>query len=371
MTCGRLVAGVVLCMCVDDRGVGAPVGERSRFPAWGPGRGRLCAWLPIESGQNSSLCGARWGVPRACGPSGARPVTARVFALGKVIYWLLSEVGKGFMTNDDRPFSERYGYVRKTIQVKSMDGALKNGLWNAFSRHVWIDHPTWDETSSLERFCKKLWVEHYNKTEDDFRDESRCSLGIKWSFVRYRIKQRFNDSNWREVYDFLEFVGNHAPYRLGSFIKECNLVFERESAGYRFVNGLITPIMNELEIEAIESAIKQGGEPATHLFRALESLSDRQAPDCSNSMKDSILAVESQARITMGDPTATLGKLLVRLQKERGLPTSLKTVIEVLHGYTSSPVRIRHGLVGTEKDVNFQMAKFVLVVCSACVVAPV
>ena len=228
------------------------------------------------------------------------------------------------MTQQKVPFSERHGYVRKAIQIESMDAPLRNGLWNAFSRHAWIDSYTYDETRLMETFCKKLWVEHFKETEDAFRDLSKHSLGTNWSIVRRTIKEQFEDSDWHKVYDFLEFVGNHSPHRPGSFIKECDLVFERECAGYKFVKGLIVPITNDLEIEEIEAAIEGQKEPADHLRDAVKMLSDRRAPNYGGSLEESIKAVESQSRKTFNS-TDTLGQLVSRLTKELGLPKPLTT----------------------------------------------
>ena len=275
---------------------------------------------------------------------------------------------------DDRhvAFSERYGYVHRAIQIESMDTALKNGLWNALHRLILVNttRPS-QKLLSVLQLMRHIWIDHFKETEESLSKNLPFLAGridpAEVEELRSSIKYRFYTTDWYRAYDLIEFVGQNIVCNTDQFRLDCNFALERERAGYRFVNRLIAPITNDLEIEAIESAISQSEEPAVHLRRALERLSDRQTPDFSNSMKDSILAVESQARITMGDPAATLGKLLHRLQKERGLPTNIKTAIEALHRYTSSAVGIRHGLVGREKDVNFHMAKFVLVVCSACV----
>ena len=206
------------------------------------------------------------------------------------------------------PFSERHRYVRRTMQIESMDTALKNGLWNTFTRHAWIQYPTVRDHRPMERFCKKLWVEHFKQTDDAFYKAYRGdALGHNWGNLRFKIQQWFENNCWYEVYDFVEFVGKHNPHGGSSSFREaCNLVLERERAGYRFMNGLIAPITNDLEIETIESAIEGRKEPADHLRDALRMLSDRQAPNYRDSLENSIKAVESQARITLR-ATDTLG----------------------------------------------------------------
>ncbi len=272
---------------------------------------------------------------------------------------------------NDRPFSERCGYVRKAMQIESMDAALKNGLWNAFLQHVWDRYPLGRNTQYMASFCENLWQGHFKERRDDFnkfKNPYSPEPGYNWYLWLNAFRSRFDGSDWYEVYDFLEFVGIQCPrMSSGPFMEACNVTLERERAAYRFVGGRIAPITNDLEIETIDSAIEEREGPAVHIRNALEKLSDRKTPDYRNSIKESISAVESQARITMRDETATLGVLLTSLQRERGLPAPLKKAFSTLYGYTSGPSGIRHGLVSEGTEVGFDLAKFMLVACSAFV----
>ena len=270
---------------------------------------------------------------------------------------------------NDRPFLERYGYAHKALQIESMDTALKNGLWNAFVQHVWDSNPAGPNVASMTSFCENLWGDHFKEKEDDLRRfEGRSFYRYNRDYLRTEFRNRFDGSNWYEVYDFLEFVGINCPSMSQSpFMEACNVTLERERAAYRFVGGRIAPITNDLEIETIDSAIEDREEPATHLRDALKQLSDRKTPNYRNSIKEAISAVESQARITMRDEKATLGPLLIKLERERGLPKPLKEAFSKLYGYTSGPSGIRHGLVSEGTEVGFDLAKFMLVACSAFV----
>ena len=136
-------------------------------------------------------------------------------------------------------------------------------------------------------------------------------------------------------------------------------------SAYRFVNGVITKITDEVEIAEIEQALKESQNPVTkHLRRSLELLSDRKAPDYRNSVKESISAVESLVSIVLKEDKARLGKLLKKIDDEVHLHPAMKTAFSNLYGYSSDEEGIRHAL--TEEDrVEFYDAKFMLVVCSA------
>ena len=64
---------------------------------------------------------------------------------------------------------------------------------------------------------------------------------------------------------------------------------------------------------------------------------------------------------------SSLGDLLVKMEKNRGLPSTLKIAFSKLYGYASGPSGARHGPLVTEgmEKVDFDLAKFMLVACSA------
>ena len=269
------------------------------------------------------------------------------------------------------PFSERYGYVRKAFQIDSMDAELRNGLWNVFSHHLWEQSTSHNPPPQFRDFVANLWENHFRETSDDLRDKlTHGGLYSSYGVARLHIKERFFNSDWCKVYDFLDFISFHYGQlrHVSKFMESCNEILKREGSAYRFVSGRITPITNEMEIETIESAVEEGGPVAIQLRSALEKLSDRQTPDYRNSIKESISAVESQARRVMRSET-TLGRLLNKMEEERGLPTPLKTAFSTFYTYTSGRIGARHGPSEAEEmEVDFDLAKFMLVTCSAFVI---
>lgn len=171
------------------------------------------------------------------------------------------------------------------------------------------------------------------------------------------------------MYDFIEFVANnYEQYQFkDAFIQSCNFLLQKEMAAYRFVNGLIAKMTEEQEVAEIEQAVENSKGPVSnHLRRALELLSDRNTPDYRNSIKEAISAVESLVASNVSADRGTLGQLIKKLEDEIGLHPALSKAFSNLYGYTSDEGGIRHALMETER-VDFDDAKFMLVVCSAFV----
>lgn len=265
-------------------------------------------------------------------------------------------------------FSERHGHksVRDSLQIESVDDDLRNGLWSVLELHAWnqvhLGHSTSLEyDKDMTALCRRLWLHYFKKPLD--------TLGYDWQNIRAKLRDYFFSCEWFEVYDFIEFVAqNYGRYEARENIESsCNYRLEAEMAGYRFVDGQITPITDELEILEIENAVGATSQPvATHLRRALELLSDRDKPDYRNSIKESISAVESLVAMEVGAKKGTLGQLLKKMEEGTGLHPALKEAFSNLYGYTSDKDGIRHKLLEAD-SVDFHDAKFMLVTCSTFV----
>jgi hypothetical protein len=106
--------------------------------------------------------------------------------------------------------------------------------------------------------------------------------------------------------------------------------------------------------------------PASHVQRALELLSNRDNPDYRNSIKESISAVESMARIVAESPKATLADALKALEKGGKLHSALKDGFLKLYGYTSDEGGIRHAML-EEPSISAADARYFLLSCTSFV----
>jgi hypothetical protein len=251
-----------------------------------------------------------------------------------------------------------------------MDDDLRNGLWSAvtlnFLNSIRDDylhsHPP------VRDLLGAIWISYFKYPADTLDD---------WGPKVYpQVREYFFSCKWNEVYDLLEFVAKSYQY-VGdpeeelkhAFIEDCNLIMKRELSAYRFVGEEIAQITSEAEIAGIEEALKASAPLNVvhkHLGTALALLSDRKSPDYPNSVKESISSVEVLCKIITGRNSATLVNALDLIEKQGKITIhpALKGAFEKVYGYASSSGGIRHGTIDAT-EVDFDIAKFMLVACSA------
>ena len=253
-------------------------------------------------------------------------------------------------------FSQRKGLkpVAEVIQIDSMNSELRNSLWNTLYVFVWSKKSATDR----EFFSKELWFDFFKKPIDSRPEYSRLILA--------EIREYFFACEWFEVYDFLEFVVGTLPR--SKIVKVLNFILERELSGYRFVSGHLTDITNTQELEMLETALSdsQFAGVDAHLQQALDLYAKRMNPDYRNSIKESISAVESMARIVSENPRAMLGDALKAIEKKGLLHKALKDGFIKLYGYTSDSDGIRHAMMA-EPKLTAADARYFLLSCTSFV----
>lgn len=267
-------------------------------------------------------------------------------------------------------FSQRKSLspVRVDVQKDSIDSALRSRLWSALCV-LFFDLSEEDfryqhQENSLG-IRQRLWIHFFNRTVDTLpqqRMEGFQSAVRDWFLVQ---------AKWYEVYDFVEAVagelkGKHAE----QYVSLMNAFLAQDQSAYRFIGSRLTDITSEEEIAAIEGAIADSHPlkgVRRHLETALAFLTDRNAPDFRNAVKESISAVESMCQALTADSSATLGKAIKRLEDSGiTLHPALVRGWSQIYGYTSDAGGIRHALTD-EPTITRAEAKYMLVTCSAFV----
>lgn len=265
-------------------------------------------------------------------------------------------------------FSQRLGYlpIESAFQRESVDERLRTKLWNILKVEIWDDFAPYEyrlkeKSELISDLVRRLWFHFLNRDLDKLpefrRDYGESAYGA--------LKRYFFECQWFEIYDFLEEIAQDQSALLPVRTREwINQELEVHNSAYRFVDEQISEITSKTEIEAIEVGLADAEAPAReHLESALRMLSDREAPDYRNAVKESISAVESTCRSVSGMPSATLGDAL---KKVREVHPAFSKAFGVLYGYTSDASGIRHALTD-EATVTYADAKFMLVACSAFV----
>jgi hypothetical protein len=260
-------------------------------------------------------------------------------------------------------FSERKGLrpVSEIIQVDGMNKDLRNSIWNVLSARILqpFKGPLGSivfDLSTEDGFFFRLWADFFKEPIDLLPRDAEQAL-----------KQLFDwycAFSWNEVYDFVEYALNQVNTQ--GLRDAMNGILERELSGYRFVAGVITDVTDHQEITMLEAALDSKDYPSVraHLKRALELLSDRSNPDYRNSIKESISAVESLARVITGNPKATIGEALKVLERSRKIHPALQEAFSKLYGYTSDEGGIRHAMLD-EPDISASDAKYFLLSCTS------
>jgi len=262
-----------------------------------------------------------------------------------------------------KSFSQRKGIVpiEEVIQLNGMNESLRNSLWNALDVGVWSTENFMYRqygAPEIDSFTQGLWFHYFKKPIDSLPRHSSDKLKL--------VRTYFFDCPWNEAYDFIEFVVDSLSHSRKRLPEPLNAILERESSGYRIVSGHVVDITSEQEVKMLEEAIRDTrfAGVSAHLERALELLSNRENPDYRNSIKESVSAVESMARVVTDNPKATLPDALKSLEKNGRLHTALKDGFVKLYGYTSDEQGIRHAMLD-EPSINASDARFFLLSCTS------
>ena len=260
-------------------------------------------------------------------------------------------------------FSEKYGYtkIRNTFQLNDIDSRLKRRIWNVI-RDDYFDLIQVSDYKHSISFQADFDI--FNKLYDEY-----LGLDIKpeknIDNLKESLKEYYDSLLWYKVYDFIEaLVYYHYNDKITKqFKKNINLVLEYEMSAYRFINDCIAPIVEDVEIQEIEDVFNSKYDSVKgHLSKALEHLSDRESPDYQNSIKESITAVETIAKIITGKET-DLSSCLKQMNLD--LNKQFTTGMNNIYGWTCKEDGIRHGHTGEELKTGFDEAKYMLVSCSA------
>jgi conserved hypothetical protein len=275
-------------------------------------------------------------------------------------------------------FSERYGYIKPSeiLIRENMPDSIQNAICTCFDKlKIFLQRQMGDNTRGFAEYRaleKYLWVyflnyreanfDYYNSVATDFLEDGNALWFKKLDLVEVAIKYLYDRE--LKLAKYYRDRGSVAE----AFTNVLNSHFERLNFAYRIVDKEIVEITSKEEIAAIEDTLQDStANIRMHLSKALELYAKRPEGDYSNSIKESISAVEAYCREKTNENT--LGRALNHLEtKGISLPKVLKEAFEKLYAYTNQgSTGIRHALM--DKDGTYvpsgDEALFMLVSCSA------
>lgn len=250
-----------------------------------------------------------------------------------------------------------------------MDTALRNALWN-WTRWA-LDKEVSTRISGAFEYWHNaavdgLWDELFHLPTDEVPSPH---------LVPDVVKKRFMAADWYEVYNFIEYLLPRVNEFRGTYdcrkgiADRLNRFLAREMAGYRAIDNRLVPVTSPVELSAIDEARtpRPGFEGvAQHIDAALALLAQKPEPDCRNSVKESISAVEAVVKLLTGEKSGGVDRAVAILESRGAVHPAFKAALSKLYGYTSDKEGIRHPILD-EATVSFAEAKFMLVACSAFV----
>lgn len=257
-------------------------------------------------------------------------------------------------------FSERMGYVKVPIQLESIDGPLRNSIWNLVSSLV-IREFIYEAAKAIATDVLRVPTEYVPGQGTRLWLLQQCQKQLDWS----------------QCYDLLEYVVDHAGKFSGRKVNPdvaqqmANGMLEREHSGYRFVGGQLTRISEPVEIEEVERTLTQAASLGlegvhAHISQALNLFGKRPEPDHRNAIKEAISAVEGAVKLIEGRRGGDLKDALEALSKRLTIHPSLRDGLLKLYGFTSDEDGIRHPILD-EPNIGEEDARFMIVACSAVV----
>ena len=273
---------------------------------------------------------------------------------------------------DDRLFSQRHGYapLPAPMRLEEISDDLRREIWNA-TREILMSTEYIEYIDAMKnyyfsnegiRFVERVLGRFLKKPEDE--------IGAKYGETLDHFKSLILKSDFHEILDLVEIIASEAAPEFRNRVAEH---FDRHAAAY-WLDVSRSPYQffprgNEAQGDATRKAIetiRDGGMDGAdaHLRHAAEHLNARRFSD---SVRESILAVESVAR--MVDPKAekTLGPALTSLERDGVIRhKALKEAFSKLYGYTNDAQGIRHSLLDKDTpDVDLDEAMFMFGACAS------
>ena len=272
-------------------------------------------------------------------------------------------------------FSERNGFVkpREIFQIDSLDLRTKNRIWdwvvrnfiNTINTRISFGITFVDAEKSF--LLKHIYCDIYGNSADDLK-------AITLDSIHKYFKNLFYSSHFGSAFDLVELIVSSwktildtsygTKYNLQ--IKTMNCILEEEKVGYRLINGLMTRIVEDAEINTIEESLKTEHKSVTdHIQSALHSFADRNNPDYRNAIQESFSAVEAWLKNECGNPKSEFRSALQTL-KDKGkldIHPALINAFKDFYAYMSDEKGLRHALLDQSTKFEFEETKCMIVFC--------
>jgi len=271
-------------------------------------------------------------------------------------------------------FSEAQAYepLPQQIQLGQVSEEFRNYIWSILYEYIRIHCENYRsaKNDSWYSICKYFHVFFVNDPVDTFPDKGNWYYDGAWKPYILRYKPLFlQELSFNKLFDAIQVVMRH-PECPHEFVATVSGIFKICRLSYMIDREIktIIPAVTKQEGQALLGAMRElrsaglGG-AAEHLRKAVDAINGGHWGD---SVRESIHAVESVARLLDPDASRTLRPALDSLEQRGGLHPALRGAFNNLYGYTSNEQGIRHALLdNTQAKVGQDEAMFMLGACAS------
>ncbi len=264
-------------------------------------------------------------------------------------------------------FSQANGYedLPQPLALEEVSYDARRKLWDLLWLSAW-EHD-WDDwaTDYWPNVFQTLHLEFMKEPLDEFDADADVIRKIYRPLI-------LSDLSFHILFDLWQMIMRHrrCPKTFVSttaaIFEECRLAYVVDTTGPPTILPAATPQEGEALIAALRN-LKDGGYlgAETHLREAGTQIN---AGEWAESVRESIHAVESVARVLDPQDTNTLDDALKSLEKQIRIHPALKGAFSRLYGYTSDETGIRHSLLEDDTSpVGRDEAVFMLGACASFV----
>lgn len=312
-------------------------------------------------------------------------------------------------------FSSKYKHNTIThLQIYDLNEETKVSIWNFLSEKIIRNKIAGLDGDKINKLCEMLWTsclsmpydtyaEHYNISYlskraaekftkvilkrpfyilfdciecmidyilSDINDERIDNELKKTRYLEGKSHEKSDDFGffWEPVFRDQTSKLNSQERELDDCIEAFNTLLDKYLVGYRIIDGKISKLTGQNEIEEFIQALDTPLiEANMHINKAHNLLSNPKYYDYQNSIKEAISALETMARYVTGVESDTLSECIKKMDKIYPLHPALKESILKLYGYCSDCAGIRHGSKPGHNvyTPTVAEAKFMLVICSS------
>ena len=255
------------------------------------------------------------------------------------------------------------------MRLEELSNDLRREIWNTMRIELC-------ELGRYDSFGGSIFkpegVRYVERALGRFLKVPENHVSTNFSEVLHTFERILMEGVFHKVLDLLEICINE-PFGRQQLSNQIAKIFKDGIAPYRLEMNdkpmYFFPITSEEQGNAVQHSLKtlvdhRRDGASSHLRQAVEHINASQFSD---SVADSILAVESVARTIDPDANKTLTPALSALESAGILRHSaLKQAFVKLYGYTNDKQGIRHALTDSDSaDVDMHEAVFMFGVCAS------